>query len=320
MKIALFLATTISTVSSFNVNIPSQNHRCKSFRSLLYSTAGDNNDEQVDSMSTSSRRDVFKIFSSSIAATAAMATNPDFASAVPDVSGAGKVLVLGGTGFVGSEVCKQLKGLGVDYIATSRDGRDGTVALDFSDPSLDIASKIEDIAKDCTAVISTVGAIGTGDDVKTVNAGTGIAAVGAKKAGVKNFVYISVAPEVRDSVKGVKALDNYMEGKKFSEYSITSIFDGGYTLIEPTFIYGGDKFALNPPRVADGYGRLVEGLLSSGPFRAAAGISPGLIGVALEPPVKVSSVAGAAVAGALGLSKPVLDTYDEINKAAGLLL
>ncbi len=339
MNIALFLGVT-TCVAAFNVNVNvNVNNNISNIwthprlcKSCLYSAAADeDNDEDPMSMpmSTSSRRDLFKkIFSSSIIATTAaattMATNPNFALAVPDVdvSGTGKVLVLGGTGFVGTEVCKQLKALGVDYIATSRDGRDGTIALDFSDPSLDIASTIENIAKDntCTAVISTVGAIGTGDDVKTVNAGTGIAAVGAKKAGVTNFVYISVAPEVRDSVKGIKALENYMEGKKFSEYSIKTIFDGGYTLIEPTFIYGGDTFAINPPRVADGYGRLVEGLLSSGPFRAAAGISPGLIGVALEPPVKVSSVAGAAVAGALGLSKPVLDTYDEINKAAGLLL
>jgi len=59
--------------------------------------------------------------------------------------------------------------------------------------------------------------------------------------------------------------------------------------------------------------------LSSGPFRAAASIAPGFIGVALEPPINVSSVAGAAVAGALGLSQSILDTYDEINEAAGLL-
>lgn len=311
------------TILAFNVNVNVPRNKFKYptlSRSSLYSSA-DDNDDHVQLDSVSSRRDVFKIFSSSaaIAATASF-TKPMSASAIPNVSGAGKVLVLGGTGFVGTEICSKLKELGIEYISTSRDGRDGTIALDFANPALDIASTVEEIAKDCTAVISTVGAIGTGDMVRTVNAGTGIAAAGAKKAGVKNFVYISVAPEVKDSVKGVKALENYMEGKRFSEDSIKTNFAGGFTLIEPTFIYGGDKFALNPPRVADGYGRLVEGLLSSAPFRAAAGVSPGIIGVALEPPVKVSSVAGAAIAGALGLSQPVLDTYDEINKTAGLLL
>ena len=189
---------------------------------------------------------------------------------------------------------------------------------------MDIVQTVEEMAKGCTGVISCVGSIGTDKD-QLVNSGTGKAAIGAKKAGVKNFVYISVAPEVRDSAKGISFLKDYMDGKSFSEDSIQSNFSGsggdgcGYTIIAPTFIYGGDKFAINPPRVADGYGKLVEAILSSGPFRFAAGISPGIIGVALEPPIKVSSVAKAAVAGALGLSSSVLDTYDEINEAATLI-
>jgi S-adenosylhomocysteine hydrolase len=42
-----------------------------------------------------------------------------------------KVVVLGGTGFVGSEVCRQLKAAGARVISTSRDGRDGTVCLSY---------------------------------------------------------------------------------------------------------------------------------------------------------------------------------------------
>ena len=192
------------------------------------------------------------------------------------------------------------------------------MALDFSDSSVDITKRVEDISKGCTAVISCVGSIGTPSD-KTVNSGTGLSAIGAKAAGVKNFVYISVAPEVRDSSKGVSFLQDYMDGKAYSEDTIKKKFADSYTIIAPTFIYGGDKFAINPPRVADGYGRLVEGVLSSGVFRFAAGVSPGIISVALEPPINVSAVAGAAVSGALGLSNHVLDTYDEINEAAKLI-
>lgn len=335
----IFTSPTMQLVSAFNVNLSTGSRSVPISSSVLYSRDTSRDSSAVEEKGEghgsqhpmSSRRDVFKIFTTASAAMLSSSLNPDLASASSDDDDAAsesaerkfKVLVMGGTGFVGSEICNKLNAMGIGYVSTSRDGRDGTIALDFSDPKLDIASKVEDIVKqnDCTAVISTVGAIGTGENVRTVNAGTGIAAVGAKKAGVEKFVYISVAPEVKDSVKGIQALQNYMEGKRSSEDSIKTNFAGGYTLVEPTFIYGGDKFALNPPRVADGYGRLVEGLLSSAPFRAAAGVSPGIIGVALEPPVKVSSVAGAAIAGALGLpSKPVLDTYDEINKSAGLLL
>jgi uncharacterized protein YbjT (DUF2867 family) len=288
------------------------------------STNTNSQEEGQASTSTSTsaaatRRDFFTKSSSVIAvATASLLVNPE-ESVAADYSNA-KVLVLGGSGFVGTQVCSQLDKLGIQYVATSRNGRDNTKALDFTDSSINVSTQVEAIAKDfgCTAVISCIGAIGTSDD-ELVNSGTGLAAIGAKAAGVNTFVYISVAPEVRDSAKGISFLQQYMTGKQFSENTIKSNFES-YTLIEPTFIYGGDKFAINPPRVADGYGKLVEGLLSSGPFRAAASISPGIIGVALEPPVKVGAVAGAAVSGALGLSQlATLDTYDKINDASKLI-
>ena len=264
----------------------------------------------------SSRRNFIKVAGSSIAAITFL-SQPDGVFASEGSSE--KVLVIGGSGFVGKEVCKKLNELGIDYIATSRDGRDGTVALDFSSPNINVEATVADLAKDCTAVISTVGAIGSSEDVKTVNSGTGLASSGAKAAGVKNFVYISVAPEVRESVGGVDFFKNYMEGKAFSENAIKSNFPDSYTIVAPTFIYGGDRFGINPPRVADGYGRLVEGLLNSPPFRAAASVSPGFIGVALEPPVKVTAVANACVAGALGKSQNILDTYDEIVQTSNLI-
>lgn len=92
-------------------------------------------------------------------------------------------------------------------------------------------------------------------------------------------------------------------------------------LIEPTFIYGGGSFELNPPRVASFYGKFVEGLLSSSPIRAIDRVlSPGFIKIALEPPVPVDAVADAAIAGALGVTPdPIIDTYDKIRDAAKLL-
>ena len=35
-------------------------------------------------------------------------------------------------------------------------------------------------------------------------------------------------------------------------------------VVAPSFIYGGDSFVLNPPRVPGGYGGFIEGLLSTG--------------------------------------------------------
>jgi uncharacterized protein YbjT (DUF2867 family) len=227
-----------------------------------------------------------------------------------------KILVLGGTGLVGSRIVATLKSRGVEVIATSRDGRDGTVALDF-ETAPNVASAVQDLSRGCTAVISTVGVIGSGRD-DAVNGASGLAAAGAKEAGVNTFVFISVAPEVRAFAKNIDFLQDYMEGKKFSEDSIVNYFPNSYTLVEPTFIYGGDKFGVMPPRVTTQYGSFIEKTLATAIVRTAAGLAPdGFVKIALEPPVSAEAVANAAVAGALGKlsSVNVLNTYDLIKEA-----
>lgn len=73
----------------------------------------------------------------------------------------------------------------------------------------------------------------------------------------------------------------YFDGKTRAEDAIAKSFPSTGTLIQPTFIYGGDAFELTPPRVSDAYGAGIDALLSSSPIRAIAGISPGLIKVIL---------------------------------------
>jgi hypothetical protein len=252
---------------------------------------------------------------------AAFAAADDTAAAAAANPTKAKVLVLGGTGFVGSRVVQTLTDLGIPVIATSRDGRDGTTALDFSTEK-DVQQQVEKLAAGCTAVVSCVGTIGTELD-EVVNSATALAAAGAKAAGVQHFVYITVAPEVKEFAKDIDFLKGYMKGKTVSRDAVLANFPGGSsTLIEPTFIYGGGSFEISPPRVAGFYGKIIEGLLSSGPIRAVTGIAPaGIIKIALEPPVPVEAVAGAAVAGALGRGGALfaLDTYDEIKKAASLI-
>jgi nucleoside-diphosphate-sugar epimerase len=274
-------------------------------------------DNSAGALSASSRRDFFReVAATSLTVGGVMAFGPQpMAFAAGETS---KVLVLGGTGFVGSRVVQKLKSLGVDVVATSRDGRDGTVALDVSKPGLDVTKAVEELAKGCTAVISTIGCIGTDQDLK-VNSATGLAAMGAKAAGVTQFVYISVAPEVKEFAKNIDFLKPYMQGKTFSEEAVASSFYKS-TVIEPTFIYGGDSFNVNPPRVAGFYGEFIEALLSSGPIRAITNVAPeGLIKIALEPPVSVDVVANAAVAGALREADSVLDSYDKIVAASKLI-
>ena len=89
--------------------------------------------------------------------------------------------------------------------------------------------------------------------------------------------------------------------------------------MKPTFIYGGDSFGFLPPRVNDAYGSFIDQLLSFVLFDALANVTPGLIKVALRPPVSVNAVAGACVAGVLSGASTgvqVLDTAADINNAS----
>jgi len=228
-----------------------------------------------------------------------------------------KVLVLGGSGFVGSRVVKKLKAQGVDVLSTSTNGRDETIAFDATQNGIDVAKEIQSLSKGCTAVISCIGSIGTPND-NVINAASGLAAKGAKAAGVDRFVYIAVAPEVKEFAKGIDSLKDYMEGKTFSQDSIESNFpNGSHVFIEPTFIYGGDSFSVNPPRVASFYGEFIETLLSSGLVRGITNVSSGFVKIALEPPVSVDSVSAAACNAATGkINTDVLDTHDKIKMAS----
>lgn len=242
-----------------------------------------------------------------------------------------KVLVLGGTGLVGSEVVRQLQSIkDVDVIATSTNGRDGTIALDVTAPGIDVAEEVARLAQGCLAVISTIGAIPTSSDttnIQQINAASGFAAVGAKAAGVKHFVFISNAPEVKTLMVQnpgnlLGFLQPYVKGKSISEEMIQKNFGGeeglSYTLVKPTFIYGGDKFGVTPPRVNTSYGQFVESILSLGPFRAASSVLPGFLGIALEPPVSAEAVARATIVGAFSDQLLVFDTHDAIVNAGSV--
>ena len=76
------------------------------------------------------------------------------------------------------------------------------------------------------------------------------------------------------------------------------------------------NFNVNPPRVPGFYGEFIETLLLSASSMKLANTSAdgNLAKIALEPPVSVGSVAGAAIAGALGWTQGILDTHDAITE------
>jgi nucleoside-diphosphate-sugar epimerase len=247
------------------------------------------------------------------------------------------VTVFGGTGFVGSRVVKSLVEKGASVTSVSKSGsipkwckeEEWTKSVQWKSADLLSGNEagLDEACGSPVAVVSCVGVVGTDPDVlKRGNGDANVAAFASAKRGGKleRAVYVSVSSEV-DACKDNWLPDffkSYFEGKIIAERAaVDSVGDAkNVCLVKPTFIYGGPDFGLLPPRVNFEYGSGVEELLFLPPFKILADITPGLIKVALRPPVCVDSVAAACAKAALnevGADLPTLDGTKEINAYSG---
>ena len=240
--------------------------------------------------------------------------------------GAPRVVVLGGTGFVGRRVVAELKRAGADVTAASRSTpAAGVLPEGVPHVKVDLLGSADlGTLGGFETIVSCVGVIG-GEDADAV-AGNGEAneraAKAAAEAGASRFVYVSVDSAVRDSgvqALGVGGLKGYFEGKSRAEAAITASFPGDASVIVcPSFVYGGDSFEIAPPRVPDSYGSAVEGLLSVRPLQKVAEKLPAPLKLVLAPPVKADNIAKCVAAGALGRNGvgPRVEGTAAINTAA----
>lgn len=247
-----------------------------------------------------------------------------------------QVTVVGGTGLVGSRVCKILAEKGVSVTSVSKSGavpawcKDEGWASQVAWTACDLTQASEEAIDKSIgqpdAIVSCLGVIGT--DVAALVKGNGeanAAAFSSAKRGdnVQRAAFVSVASEVMACQENwlPEFFSGYFDGKKIAEQAALDAVDGNngrLCLIKPSFIYGGDSFGLLPPRVTTEYGSFIEELLSLPPIKALADVTPGLIKVALRPPSSADAVAAACACAALGeenaLGK-ILDGTAEINEA-----
>ena len=256
------------------------------------------------------------------------ATSPRVVRAVAsDASKApAKVVVVGGSGFVGSRVCDKLRAAGVaDVVSVSKSGGNGGVAIDLSSDAC--VTALTDAMKGADCVVSCVGVFKPGDDDAmregngTYNVRVVDAAVAAK---VDRFVYVSVASIVPDALGGAESapvMAGYFAGKKMTEEAVANAFeDSNVCLVKPSFIFGGDAFSVNPPRVTQQYGDVLVKILGSGFVKSVAERSPGPIALTLAEPVAVDDVAGAVCAGVFGRNPRMsCDGTDEIKACAAAM-
>ena len=241
-----------------------------------------------------------------------------------------KVLILGGTGLVGRHVIDALNLKKVPFIATSTSGQDDTIALDLT--SDNATQQVLELcaSNEITTIVTTVSAIFQECDYD-VNAASGkiakaVASSKEEDVNVHKFIFIGNSQRIRNVCKIIPSLREYARGKEESEQLIQQInmMDSSTDdrrlqccIIRPSFIYGGEEFGWNPPRLPTQLGEIIEALLGLYPVQALSEFLPDILGVALEAPVNVKAVSGSIVNLIVGLDDSTsLDTREDIIMAA----
>ena len=241
---------------------------------------------------TASRRQV-------ISTAAAFAALPSTLGGIPPaLADAGKVVIFGGSGYVGAYASKILLEKGVKVVSVSRKSPTEaaekvsailgkTIGVEYK--TLDATSDdLSGVLAGATAVISCVGIAPGGANQRDGNGKANIAIANAvKAAGIDKFVYLGLASELAGGpIKFI--FGDYVKGKAEGEAAVTKNFGASALIIEPGIIAGAPPGEIRPP----------------GP--------PGM------DPVPVEAVARAAVAGALGLKTGKVDGNAAIISAAAV--
>ncbi|GLI69722.1 hypothetical protein VaNZ11_014397 [Volvox africanus] len=240
-----------------------------------------------------------------------------------DVShGPPKLLVFGGRGFVGSNVCKEAVGMGLTVLGISRGGTPPLIhepwvgAVEWARGNALEPQTFVRHLEGADAVVSCIGGFGTTEEMLKVNGAANVSLIeAAKAAGVKRFVFISAhIPNIPgiDSVLG-----GYIRGKQGTEEALLTHFPTSGVALRPGVIYG-DRMVSSTLTLPLGMAfKPLEMLIERMGIDQAkqfAGIP--LVGAAFVPPVSVETVARVAVRAATDPSVPggLIDVWELAGK------
>ncbi|XP_073049941.1 uncharacterized protein At1g32220, chloroplastic-like isoform X1 [Primulina eburnea] len=158
-----------------------------------------------------------------------------------------KIVVLGGSGFVGTAICRAAISKGIEVISVSRSGRPS-----YSGSWVDQVSWVtgdvfyvnwDEVLAGATAVVSTLGGFGSEEQMQRINGEANILAVNAaKKIGIRKFILISVHDY---NLPSFLLKSGYFTGKRKAESEVLSKYPSSGVVFRPGFIYG--------KRMIDGY-------------------------------------------------------------------
>lgn len=228
-----------------------------------------------------------------------------------------KLVVLGGSGFVGSAICKAAVSKGIEVVSLSRSGRP-RISESWVDqvswlPGDVFYANWDEILVGATAVASTLGGFGNEEQMKRINGEANIAAVtAAKEYGVPKFILISV----HDYNLPPFLLEyTYFTAKRQAESEVLSRYPNSGVILRPAFIYG--------KRKVDGFEIPLD--LVGEPWEKILSATENFIrplkdlpasDLLLAPPVSVDDLALAAVNAVTDDDMFGIFTIDQIKQAA----
>ncbi|KAM0863309.1 hypothetical protein ACQ4PT_044686 [Festuca glaucescens] len=227
---------------------------------------------------------------------------------VPPPPSPDKLLVLGGSGFVGSHVCKEALDRGFVVSSLNRSGKP-SISEAWADKviwnqgNLLEPASLMDSMDGVSAVVSCVGGFGSNSQMIKINGTANVNAIrAAAEKGIKRFVYVSAA----DFGLVNYLLQGYYEGKRAAEAELLSKFTYGGVILRPGFIHGTRRV---------GSMKIPLGLVGSPMQMVLQNAKPltrlPLVGPMLTPPVSATSVAKVAVRAATDPVFPpgIVDVY-----------
>ncbi|KAF3953481.1 hypothetical protein CMV_021080 [Castanea mollissima] len=207
-----------------------------------------------------------------------------------------RVVVLGGSGFVGSAICKAAVSKGIEVISLSRSGRP-TYPNSWVDQVNWVTGDVfyvnwDEVLVGATAVVSTLGGFGSEEQMLRINGEANVVSVNAAKDyGIPKFILISVHDY---NLPSFILSTGYFTGKRKAEAEVLSKYPNSGVVLRPGFIYG--------KRRVDGFeipldliGEPVERILRATESFTRPLSSLPASDLLLAPPVSVDDVALAAI-------------------------
>ncbi|PHT58602.1 hypothetical protein CQW23_00965 [Capsicum baccatum] len=221
--------------------------------------------------------------------------NSDAIDVVADVK-TERIVVIGGSGFVGSAICKAAVSRGIEVISLSRSGRpsySGSWVDQVTWMTGDVFyANWDELLVGVTAVVSTLGGFGSDEQMQKINGEANVVVVNAAKDyGIPKFILISVHDY---NLPSFLLQSGYFKGKRRAESEVLSKFPSSGVVLRPAFIYG--KRKVNGVEIPlDLIGEPVEKLLRATESFIKPLNSLPASDLVLAPPVSVDDVAYAVI-------------------------